>query len=629
MKTQNSKQNIRFLAMMKASKVMSIMALIIASITAIMVIAHTVRASGSTYDFSVIEATSDFYVNDFAGLFTDQQKSDMMEKAVALDKDYGGIQVVVTTVKSLADCASDGKSHDIYDTSYAMYKQYGIGRDDMGILILFSSEDRQVYLQTGYKMQTYITDSKSGQLLDNYGMDYFVNDEFADGLISLQNATIAEIKSLVPQDWNAPIANSDSENVAETINDTKTNNNPNKKSNGISGWLYAILLAFVAMVAGFIATIKSLFSFKSRAKTQKEEFDKELQKQKKEYEQKIYSLKNAVSENSEEWRRMMQQQNLSNEATVSSLKANIHSLEKEVSETREKLSEYEEKYERIKTLHPNVDFDKEVYEMRENEFKASAQKVDEKLAHYVSLPADKDNIEVFSEAIRIYDATISDVHKYMTTDIEKIRSLYEKSVSLKKEYERAEKEKRDRAAAQKAFESISSICSGIYQGNYKNYDVLNRAYRIYSDLSSDEKGYFPDMQQIHNLEALRRTAEADLKDFNKAQEAEKEVRRIVDRIYTAEEDDRDNLNRAMRCYRNLSNSQQKYFDDELLRKLKRYIDDAESDHRRKEEARRRRKREEEERRRRMNSSSFSSSSSHSHHSGHGGRPSAGGAGRSF
>ena len=550
----------------------------------------------------------------------------MMEKAVALDKEYGGIQVVVTTVESFADCAVDEKNHGAFETSYAMYKQYGIGKDDMGILILFSVGDREIYMQTGHEMQIYITDSTAGALQDDYGMEYFRNDQFAEGLISLQEATISEIKSRVSQDWNAP--------VKDTISEKQTENNTTKKSAGIGAWLYVILVAIVAMIIGLIVSIKSLFTAKSKANAQKEKFYKELKDKEALYEQKIASIRNSAEINAQQ---TIDAHTKTWKDTLERKSANITSLEKEVSDFKEKLretkgrlEEYEDKYARIKKLYPDIDFDKEVHEMIENEFKASALELDDKIAQYVNLPADKDNVDVFNEAIRVYNTAVSDVQKYVTTDIQKLQSLYEESVSLKREYERAEKEKRDRAAAKKAFDSISSICCNIRCGNHDNYETLNRAYRIYADLTSDEKRYFPNMEQIHTLESLRRSAEADLNDFNKARNAENEVHRIVNSIYTADEDDRDKLERAMRHYRNLSNSQQKYFSNELLRKLKHCIDEAESDHRRKEAARRRRK--EEERRRREEErrrSMMNSRSSYSSFGGHGGRPSGGGAGRTF
>ena len=390
------------------------------------------------------------------------------------------------------------------------------------------------------------------------------------------------------------------------------------------------------MIIGLIVSIKSLFTAKSKANAQKEKFYKELKDKEALYEQKIASIRNSAEINAQQ---TIDAHTKTWKDTLERKSANITSLEKEVSDFKEKLretkgrlEEYEDKYARIKKLYPDIDFDKEVHEMIENEFKASALELDDKIAQYVNLPADKDNVDVFNEAIRVYNTAVSDVQKYVTTDIQKLQSLYEESVSLKREYERAEKEKRDRAAAKKAFDSISSICCNIRCGNHDNYETLNRAYRIYADLTSDEKRYFPNMEQIHTLESLRRSAEADLNDFNKARNAENEVHRIVNSIYTADEDDRDKLERAMRHYRNLSNSQQKYFSNELLRKLKHCIDEAESDHRRKEAARRRRKEEEERRRREEEArrrSMMNSRSSYSSFGGHGGRPSGGGAGRSF
>lgn len=645
----------------------------IMSIVVVLFGTNMTASAASSYDFAVTEQTSDFYVNDFANLFTEEQKAELMEKAIELDDSYGGIQVVITTVDSLDACAIDGINHGIAETSYAMYKQYKVGKDDMGILILLSVGDRDIWMQTGYKMQTYITDSKCGTLQDDYAMDYFRNDQFAEGLISLQDATISEIKKVVPQDWDAPAVSKTEEKaktaeVAGVSNTVKTNND--SKKSGIGGWFYAILVGFLGVLASFGVAIKGLLSSKSKATAQKKASDKALQEQRSDYEGRIASLKKnsimserkAVAENSEYWQRTIEQEkavyetkladadkviNLK-ESEIEQLQNDLSKLAKELHETKNKLANYRDKYERTKTLHPDMDFEKEIHEMIENEFKAKAKEVDEKLSQYSGTPADKDNINLFMEAINIYDTAEADVQKYVLTDVDSFRSLYEKSISLKREYDRQEKEKRDRASAQNAFEKISNLCKGITVGTYENYDTLTNACKIYDNLGADVEKYFPDNELIRKISSLRSSAETDMKAFKSAKDAENEVHRIVDRIYTAQEDDRDNLEKAMRYYRNLSSAQQAYFSYELLRKLKQMIETAEEDHRRKEEERRRKKREEEERkrreeeerrrrrreeeeRRRRTSSSFSSSSHRSFggHSGHGGRPSGGGAGRHF
>ncbi len=75
------------------------------------------NVNANSYDFTVQEQTSEFYVNDFAQVFTPEQKQEMLEKAKNLDTSHNGIQVVVTTVNSLED-------HEIENYAYAMYNQY-------------------------------------------------------------------------------------------------------------------------------------------------------------------------------------------------------------------------------------------------------------------------------------------------------------------------------------------------------------------------------------------------------------------------------------------------------------------------------------------------------------------------
>lgn len=564
--------------------------------------------ANSSYEFPVIEATSDFYVNDFAGLFTEEEKASMMERAIELEEEYGGIQVVVTTVKTLDDCLIEEGEKDIEQIAYAMFKQYGIGQDDMGILILFASEDRIMKIETGYQMQTYITDAKSVELRDKYGMEYFRNNQFVEGIISLQKATISEIKSEVPQDWKPLIGDKKETSTRENNNGVVQTNTAkaDSKKNGISGAMYAIWTALIAMLVGLGVAIRGLFSTKSKANAEKETYEQEFASLRKSTSKKVQE---AVDVNSETWRLAMEQQKSAYEKQCSELSSKIEGqiktleskereilrLNQELSGKKAELEKMEDTYSRIKTLHPDLDSENEVKNMIENEFKASAENVDEQIAQIANLTADKDKINVFDEAIRVYQSASADVQKYVNTDVGKLRRLYEESVSLRREYERAEQEKRDRATAKSAFEKMGAIVSGISFGNYENYETLDRAYKVYTGLSSAEKNYFPDMAIVETIKSLRATAEVDLKDFNIAKEAEKDVRRIVDRIYTAHEEDQDSLERAMRYYRNLTSAQQRYFSSDLERKVKHFLDEAEDDHRRK-EAERRQRREEERRR---------------------------------
>lgn len=213
----------------RKSRRVTVMVLILAMVSCILTACSTEPENKNPYNVTVIDATSDFYVNDFAGILSEDQKSDMMALAVDLDSEYSGIQVVVTTVESFEKTvvSYEGNTstnvYDIEQLSYAMYDQYGIGQNDMGILIFFSVGDREVRIETGYQMQTYITDQKSGQLLDNYGMEYFRNDQFADGLVAVQAATINEIKNVVPANWASFI------DAEETVTEQETANQETSK----------------------------------------------------------------------------------------------------------------------------------------------------------------------------------------------------------------------------------------------------------------------------------------------------------------------------------------------------------------------------------------------------------------
>lgn len=615
----------------------------------------------SYYDLDVVDHTSDFYVNDFAGVFSEEQKEALMEKAVGFDEEYSGVQVVITTVESL-DSAVQGYEYVVEDAegnraedanqpsstpkftieqvAYSMYSEYGIGKDDMGILILFSTGDREVRIETGRQMQFYITDSISGRLLDDYGMDYFRNDNFAEGLLSVQDAVIAKIKSEVPSNWytsseaektedsekseNAAVGavtDDASENVGGNI---ATNEETEKRDSG-KGILWGLFGSIAAAFAAIAAFIRQKF----KGKTEKENLEKAKQEEvsslKESFQNRLAEQERIHKSNVSSLERDYQRRINEKDGQIQELRGEVRDAQGTIGTLKTQLEVMKDKYTRAQQLHPEYNFDNEVSEMIENEYKAAAQKVDDELAEVLATPADKDNQEVFSRALNLIDTTQSEVRKYVTSCRDDIQKLYNDAVHLRQEFERAEQEKRDRAAAKTAYDKIKNVCDHNPRGNHQTYEKLHAALAIFMGLSAAEKAFFPDNNLIETLKRVHRSAETDYNDYNEAKEAESEVESIVGSIYSADEDDRDKLARAMRYYRNLTSAQQVYFSEELLRKLKKLISDADEDHRRQE----RRRDDERRRQQQMRSSSSFSSSHRSSFGGHGGRPSGGGASRRF
>ena len=143
---------------------------------------------GTACAATIPEHTSNFYVNDFAGVFTDDEIKVMMDKAVALCEEHDGVQVVITTIPSL-----EGETVENYANQ--MYNKYKIGKDSMGVLVLMSVNDRKIRVEVGRNMQIYIPDSKAAKLMNTYAIPKLKQDKFAEGLMDLQDALITEIKA--------------------------------------------------------------------------------------------------------------------------------------------------------------------------------------------------------------------------------------------------------------------------------------------------------------------------------------------------------------------------------------------------------------------------------------------------
>lgn len=608
-------------------------------VIAFLLMTVSLTAFGSNrYNVEVERQTDEFYVNDFANLFTEKDKQVMMENAVKLAEEYDGIQVVVSTVNSL-------NGNQIEEYAYSMYEQYGIGKDSMGILILLSVEDRQVKIETGKTMQAYITDSKSGQLLDNYGMQYFKEDRFAEGLKSVQEAVIAEIRNVVPIDWSSTneISNVTESSDVVTSTDVSPVNNEQKNNGGSMLTYVGISLFFLVIVIVFIFVFSKKYN---EFKTQVNELEEDNGKLSEEN-SKLKERNNNGAKKIQE----LEKSCLSLKECVEAFREDNSKLEMANKTLAERLASTNEFYSRVRRLHPELDFEKEVKKMLEAEAMAEARVIDQKLNSVLGMPADKDNVEVFEDAIKAYDnaetkaqqyniSTFSKstfnpkdakikAQQYVKADIAKVRVLYQESVKLREAYEKEQQELRDKAEAQKAYNEMIKVYHNNQKGTYEEYDALHKAYSLYEELTYAQKEFFPDDKMLREYEIVLRKAQEDKRNYDAARNAEEAAKQTIGHIHSsADEDDRDKISKAFRYYNNLSMAQRAYFSAELLNQMRKFKNEADDDH-----ARRERRREEERQREHIIYSSHHNSSSGfsggSHFGGFGGHSSGGGASRGF
>lgn len=594
---------------------------------------------------SIPAATSDFYVNDFAEVFSSDEKLRLIDNAVTLSNEHDSIQVVVSTVKSL-----DGDSIENY--ALDMYNQYGIGKNDMGILILLATEDRQIRVEVGKAMETYINDSKAGRFIDTYAIPYLKENKFNEGLIKLQNAFISEIITCIEKE-----SSKTSENVIASTSQSK--GIVSKQTIfSIFGFIAVILLIIllIYIIRNIVEKINNTKQKIHNLTVELEECKKMSAQQEREFQLEIISInkkhqieKDKLIQNAER-----KNKDLSSmyDQKIISLNDQIHNLsmenEKTSLEYQTILNEFsilKDRYDRVNKLHPTADA--EVSAMIEEEIRQSDMKkaeiVDQLIMAVINLSADKDIVSKLEDVLNSYNSLEEKQKSYVKSDINKLNQIYQDSIILKDEYEKELEEQRIlkqieeyKNSANDAMQSITSIISSISVGKSKHLSDLRKARNIYENLNLGSREYF-DNSIINRVDKLTKEAKEDYdreekiaKNKKIAATAISSIVAIIGYISYGKARDLRKLEQAKEIYENLDSEAREYADKSVIEKLERLIIEAKRDkEKEEEEERRRKKREEEERRRRMQMSSYSSFSSSSHHSGFGGRSGGGGASRRF
>jgi len=425
---------------------------------------------------TIPEATTDFYVNDFANVFTDEEKTSLMNNAVKLANESDGIQVVISTVKSL-----EGDTVENYALN--MYNKYGIGKDDMGLLILLSTEDRQVRVEVGRAMEGYINDAKAGRFIDKYAISYLKDNKFNEGLISLQNAFIEEITKRVSAEKNPE--------------STSNSSLPSIDFSVIFGILG--ILVFIGLIIYLVVLIKNKIN---KRKALISDLNEE-----------ISNLKN---ENCKLIEKNMLDHNESRK-TIENLKHNNVSLETTLSKTNSELKNLTDRYNRILKIYPDAD-DKVNEMIRKEQIekdKEIAAKVDSNICNVINSAPNKDLVSNLYNLISCYKALTSEQKSYIKSDITKLENLYINSLELKEEYERKLEEERIRKLTEQRKNKASSVTKEILAvisaiGYARAHDLyeLNDAKDLYDDLDSETKKFI-DTSVISKLNSLICAAKRD------------------------------------------------------------------------------------------------------------------------
>ena len=115
-------------------------------------------------------------VNDFAKQLNPTEINALEQKLVAYN-DSTSSQITVVIVKSV-------KPYPIADYSFKLGREWGVGQKDKnnGVVILWASDDREVFIATGYGMEGVLPDALAKRIVEQVILPEFRNGQFYRGL---------------------------------------------------------------------------------------------------------------------------------------------------------------------------------------------------------------------------------------------------------------------------------------------------------------------------------------------------------------------------------------------------------------------------------------------------------------
>ena len=407
------------------------------------------------------DATSQFYVNDFANIINDNVEKEMQDRAVALAEDSDGIQVVVTTVQTIGDA-------DPVEYTTDMYNQYGIGKNNMGVLIMLSVETRDIQIRIGDNMTKYLSDRKCGEIRDEYGIPYFQNDEFEKGLDAMQEATIEYIASKVESADNEVAVN------------------PTQLEDIKSSGTFVKILCVVGIIGCGIIIIVTLRMYFLKRKRKLQEKDKTIQ-----------TLKDNLNKQ---------------ESENESLQFDNNSLKQSLSAIQEELYNLSERYKRAVIAYPDLDEKVDAIFAKEKEEadRRCAKKVEDSMKNVLKLECTRQNLSYFRNAYEAYRNLSDEQQNYVPLElVRRVKKLYSKSSELQRKYEEEQKILRDKKAAREVQETILATLA--ISVTRHSLDKLKHVCTAYDRLSEDQKKYVT--ADIDTIRDMRRKAKRMQDDY--------------------------------------------------------------------------------------------------------------------
>jgi uncharacterized protein len=127
-------------------------------------------------------------VTDYAGILSSDQIQALEDKLVSLD-DNTSTQIAVVIVPNLG-------GNDISDFNVKLLRAWGVGgkKNNNGVVLLISKEDRKLNIATGYGVEGALPDITCKQIIDNDIVPSFKGNDYYRGIDNGTNAIVQAVK---------------------------------------------------------------------------------------------------------------------------------------------------------------------------------------------------------------------------------------------------------------------------------------------------------------------------------------------------------------------------------------------------------------------------------------------------
>lgn len=200
-----------------------------------------------TIPISALKVQDEFYFNDYVTELTEDTYNVIMSKAPKLYEETG-IQVVVAVTDFVV-------GSDIQKYATEVYNDWGIGgsKDNIGFLLLVAMEDGDVTIAKGKGTDKYISDSRTGDFLDDYFMGYVeVDDE--GYVIDINDAVVNTFNALVKVSYGE-LADYATQTGEVATRGNKELSQDSETNNSVAGTVITVFLILIILTIVIVVIV--------------------------------------------------------------------------------------------------------------------------------------------------------------------------------------------------------------------------------------------------------------------------------------------------------------------------------------------------------------------------------------